>query len=215
MMANRYLQAMSSSASLLLYIILLFGFRVPNADAVIKSLTSQEFFKLKDSVDAVIDVRTQDEWDSGHIQGAMFMESLSSYGTEGLEVTAPMDLAGCEYCDIIVYCRSGSRAGAALTILQNSGFKGRLYNGQGLSDWTAASYPLVKTSPSIAAPCTYDADVSHQCYMNWLSYQPPGTKIVLEAKVYEDNSSGSSSLRISGLSGMFIVGLVLTWSLFV
>jgi phage shock protein E len=207
MTVNGCWKATISLSTLLLYLILLFGFHVHNACSAIESLTSQEFYNLKDSVDAVIDVRSQSEWDSGHIEGAMLMEALSSYGEEEYQVTTPMDLAGCEYCDIIAYCRSGTRAEAALTILQNSGFKGRLYNGQGVSDWTDANYALVNT-PSIAAPCSYNGTVSHQCYMNWLSYQAPNTMIVLEEKVYENASSGS--LMASGFSAgrILIVGLL-------
>jgi rhodanese-related sulfurtransferase len=201
-----------SSSTFLLCLTLLFGFHAHNACCAIENLSSQTFYSIKDSVDAVVDVRSQSEWDSGHIEGAMLMEALSSFGEQGYQVATPMDLVGCEYCDIIVYCRSGSRSGAALTILQNGGFKGRLYNGQGVSDWTDASYPLVNT-PSIAAPCTYNGTVSHQCYMDWLSRQTPTTKIVLEDKVYEAVVN-SGSLMPSGFAGLFILGLTSALSMF-
>jgi rhodanese-related sulfurtransferase len=204
-------KAMPSSTVLLLYINLLFGF-LHNAFSY-ETLTAEGFFTLKDSVDAVIDVRTLSEWESGHIEGAMLVEELASYG-KACQVTTPMDLKGCEYCDIIVYCRSGNRAGAALTILQNAGFKGRLYNGLGVSQWTDANYPLVNT-PSIAAPCTYNATVNQQCYTDWLSNQASGKVVVLEEKDSGANNSGSLSLTTCGFSGMFIVGLAFAFTLLV
>lgn len=188
-------------------LILLFGCFVKNASSI-ESLTPDEFYNLKDLVDAVVDVRGQDEWDRGHIEGAMFVEALSSYETD-YKVTTPVDLTGCEYCDIIVYCRSGARAGRALQIMEDAGFKGRLYNGEGVSQWTAANYTLVTNSPSIEAPCTKNGDVSDQCYMKWLSHQTPEKVIVLQEKVYEANDSSSSAITGSALPVLFIVGVAL------
>jgi rhodanese-related sulfurtransferase len=139
----------------LLVLILCLGCFVQTAVAY-ETLTPEEFFILKDTVNAVVDVRSQSEWDSGHIEGAMHVDSLSLYGTES-EMSSPANLAGCEYCDIIVYCRSGARAGQALEHLEAAGFVGNLYNGLGVSQWTAANYPLVTNSPSTPAPCTVNA----------------------------------------------------------
>jgi rhodanese-related sulfurtransferase len=149
------------TASALLRIVLFLGCFVQNVCSY-STLTAEEFYNLKDTVNVIVDVRTQSEWDSGHIEGAMHVDSLSLYGTE-LEISSPSDLAGCEYCDIIVYCRSGSRAGQALTLLEAAGFAGNLYNGLGVSQWSAANYPLVTNSPSTAAPCTVNATVRDQC----------------------------------------------------
>ena len=48
---------------------------------------------------------------------------------------------------------TGSRATSAIQVLLNSGFQGKLYNGQGTSQWTNAGYPLV-TGDSVVPPCT-------------------------------------------------------------
>ncbi|CAJ1961509.1 unnamed protein product [Cylindrotheca closterium] len=101
--------------------------------------------------DAVIDVRTQDEWDEGHIEGATLALNLALFGTGG--TASPADFTGCETCTIVVYCRSGGRALAALDHLIAAGFNGTLYNGQGTSQWTNAGYPLV-TTDSMLPPCT-------------------------------------------------------------
>lgn len=127
--------------------------------------------------DAIVDVRRQDEWDAGHIENATFMENLALAGTAN-EVTAPADLIGCEYCNMVVYCRSGARASQALNHLKAAGFKGRLYNGLGVAQWEDAGYNLVNTASRDEAcdtvvhddeesttPCTCD-----ECYNAYLAY---------------------------------------------
>ena len=56
-------------------------------------------------VDAIIDVRRQDEWDDGHIEGATFALNLAMYGDPTRATATPADFAGCETCTLLVYCR--------------------------------------------------------------------------------------------------------------
>jgi rhodanese-related sulfurtransferase len=129
----------------------------------IVELTAQQFYQrafVDGSVDAIVDVRTRSEWETGHIEGALFLENLGDAGTSN-EITSLADLAGCEYCEIIVYCQSGNRAGRALLKLEAAGFQ-KLSNGQGTVQWTGQSYSLV-TTPSVAPGCTTDTDKSATC----------------------------------------------------
>lgn len=97
--------------------------------------------------DAVLDVRTSLEWNAGHIANTTLIENLASDGT-------PDDILGCSTCTIAIYCRTGNRAGQAITRLQNEyNFTGTLYNAQGTSQWTNAGYPLVTTGESEVPPC--------------------------------------------------------------
>jgi len=148
---------------LLLLLVCAFAKRHAVVTASIVQLTAQQFKEMIDngSFSAVIDVRRKDEWDVGHIAGATFMENLGLFGSVG-QVSTPEDLAGCEYCSIAAYCRSGARAQGALTILRDNGFKGNLYNGQGTSQWESAGYPLVQTD-SATPPCTVDMEVADEC----------------------------------------------------
>jgi len=126
------------------------------------TLNPQEFFDLKDEVEVVVDVRTANEWNQGHIAGATLLD---------LAATATLDdLAGCEYCSMIVYCASGNRSRSALDRMIAAGFKGKLYNGQGISQWTRAGYPLVKT-PSVVPECTTNPVKSDECESTWLEEQ--------------------------------------------
>ena len=52
---------------------------------------------------AILDVRTQAEWDSGHLPGATFAMNLGAYDGDS-DTAMPSDLAGCEECAIVVYC---------------------------------------------------------------------------------------------------------------
>jgi phage shock protein E len=129
----------------------------------IVELTAQQFYQrafVVGSVDAIVDVRTRSEWETGHIEGALFLENLGDAGTAS-EITSPADLAGCEYCGIIVYCQSGNRAGRALLKLEAAGFQ-KLYNGQGTIQWEVENYDLV-TKPSVAPECTIDPNKTAAC----------------------------------------------------
>ena len=57
------------------------------------------------TVGVLLDVRSQSEFDAGHIEGATLVDSLGRFGTGVNEIGMPTDLAGCEYCSIAVYCR--------------------------------------------------------------------------------------------------------------
>ena len=117
-------------------------------------LTSEEFFTMKEegAFQAIVDVRTLDEWEStGHVANATLLDSLQNANTAD-EIATIADLAGCEECPIVVYCRSGQRAGVALEKLELAGFQGPLYNGLGINQWIEAGYELVNTE-SVDPPC--------------------------------------------------------------
>lgn len=144
------------------------------AQVVVEKLTPEDFYQrvISGNYDVIVDVRRRDdEWNVGHVPNATLVDSLASY--TGDDSTSPLgkpsDLAGCEHCEIIVYCRSGARAGRAIEILREQGFKGRLWNGQGVNQWTQAGYGLV-TTDSIVPRCTVDQNVSDACYNKYLSY---------------------------------------------
>jgi len=80
--------------------------------------------------------RGQDEWDSGHIEGALhiYVGHLEERLTE-----VPTDKA------VAVICNVGHRAGLGASILLRAGFT-QVYNVLGsVKAWVAASYPVTKT----------------------------------------------------------------------
>jgi rhodanese-related sulfurtransferase len=83
----------------------------------------------------ILDVRTQEEYDAGHIKNSTLIpvQVLDKRLNE-----LPRDKK------ILVYCKAGGRSAQASQILVNSGFK-EIYNMKGgITDWTNAGYDLIK-----------------------------------------------------------------------
>lgn len=77
----------------------------------------------------LIDVRTEDEFDSGHILGSINipLDSLESVYDEISDEEIP----------VFVYCRSGSRSEQAKYMLAEMGY-GNVTNIGGIQDWTGS-----------------------------------------------------------------------------
>lgn len=89
---------------------------------------------IADRADAVtiIDVRTPEEFATGHLVGAVNIDVQGAAFTD--EVSA-LDPAGA----YVVYCRSGNRSAAATAMMAELGFT-ELYDLGGIQDWVAAGY---------------------------------------------------------------------------
>ena len=70
-------------------------------------------FSLTSMSMTVIDVRTEAEWNSGHLEGALHIE-----WQEILKISS--DIKKDE--EIFLYCRSGNRSGKATKILLEAGY---------------------------------------------------------------------------------------------
>jgi phage shock protein E len=84
----------------------------------------------------IIDVRTQQEFDAGHVANAILIpydqmeqrwQELERYRNQ----------------PVVLYCRSGRRSGIALEVLKARGFT-QLENGGGLNDMTARGYQVTQ-----------------------------------------------------------------------
>jgi rhodanese-related sulfurtransferase len=88
----------------------------------------------------ILDVRTPEEYASGHIKNSTLL-AVQDIPANELDIKLkelPKDKK------ILVYCRSGRRSAAASTILVNNGFS-QVYNMQdGINGWTNAGYETVK-----------------------------------------------------------------------
>lgn len=76
----------------------------------------------------LLDVRTREEWQSGHAEHALHIPVEELVRGEIKEITPSKK--------IYVYCRSGGRAGIATAYLQDQDFQAE--NIGGLSDWLRA-----------------------------------------------------------------------------
>ncbi len=82
----------------------------------------------KDDGHIVVDVRRQDEYDEGHIPGAVLIPN-ESIGTE-----MPAELPDLNQI-ILIYCRSGNRSTQAAQKLADIGYT-NIYEFGGINTWT-------------------------------------------------------------------------------
>ena len=82
----------------------------------------------QDDGHVIVDVRRQDEYDDGHIPGAILIPN-ESIGTEPPEALPDLDQI------ILVYCRSGRRSKEAAQKLFDMGYT-NVYEFGGIIDWT-------------------------------------------------------------------------------
>jgi len=80
----------------------------------------------------LVDVRTPQEFNSGHIEGAVNIP-LQELAQRTSEI--PQDEP------VVVYCRSGNRSSTAARMLSNAGYD-QVYDLGGVIDWQAQGYPL-------------------------------------------------------------------------
>lgn len=85
----------------------------------------------------IIDVRSKQEYDQGHVEGALWFD------VDLMAIGELPDLPKDE--EILLYCRSGARSTAAMYIMQEHGFK-RVLSGGGLGAMAAKGYKLVRTN---------------------------------------------------------------------
>ncbi len=87
---------------------------------------------------AIIDVRTEAEWQTGHLETAVLFDISSADFETNLST---LDKAA----DYYVYCRSGNRAGQAIERMEALGFTGELVNGGSVADAAAQTgIPVVQ-----------------------------------------------------------------------
>ena len=82
----------------------------------------------KDDGHVVVDVRRQDEYDAGHIPGAILIPN------ESINKDQPEELPDLDQI-ILVYCRSGNRSKQAAQKLFDMGYT-NIYEFGGIADWT-------------------------------------------------------------------------------
>lgn len=93
-----------------------------------KKISAEEAKVMIDAGNVIIlDVRTQDEYDAGHISGAIRLES-ADFEAKAVTVLPDKDAT------ILVYCRSGNRSKTASGMLIDLGYTA-VYDFGGIIDW--------------------------------------------------------------------------------
>jgi rhodanese-related sulfurtransferase len=93
--------------------------------------------KLESGEAIIIDVRDEDEWDEGHIPGAMHM----SRGTIELDIEEKVPGSNTM---IICHCGGGGRSALAAESLQKMGYKNVRSMAGGFKAWKVAGLPSTK-----------------------------------------------------------------------
>ena len=94
-----------------------------------QQITQEEAKNMMDTQEAIVlDVREQDEFDAGHIPGAV----LLPVGTITNDSAAAMTPERCSV--VLVYCRSGNRSKKASQALVDLGYTG-IYEFGGINTW--------------------------------------------------------------------------------
>ncbi len=85
----------------------------------------------------ILDVREPDEWEAGHIEGAVHipLNDLLNGVTDGLDPSRP----------VVTYCRTANRSEVARLMLQAQGYEAYTMEGGGQT-WEAEGRPL--TTPA-------------------------------------------------------------------
>ena len=99
-------------------------------NANVKNVSAEEAYKLiNDNKELVIlDVRTKEEYDGGHIQGAKLIP-VQVLPTKVSELEKYKDMP------VLVYCASGGRSPRAVDTLANNDFTNIYHLSRGISSW--------------------------------------------------------------------------------
>lgn len=98
----------------------------------------------------VLDVREDDEWDEGHIEGAHFMPYTSL--AQQLDTPPQIDkLALTAEQSIAVTCATGKRSSTAISLLKRQGYK-HLYNVTGgMEAWENAGFKMLDGAGNVCS----------------------------------------------------------------
>ncbi len=97
---------------------------------------------IKSGKAKLLDVRSNDEWNEGHIEGAehRFLGRL------------PNNLDGLERDEkLVIHCQGGARSSIAVSVLQAAGFNDVVNLSGGYAAWKNAGLPSVKSQPAMSS----------------------------------------------------------------
>lgn len=103
---------------------------VQQADSLIQALSDSSNF-------LILDVRTESEYESGHIKGAINLDYYSDEFNQNLLLLNKEKI-------YLIYCAAGGRSGGSFNQMKSLDFQ-TLYNmNGGINAWIGAGFPVVK-----------------------------------------------------------------------
>ena len=94
----------------------------------INIISESDFVEIQDSDYTLIDVRTQDEFDLGHIDSAINLDFYSETFQNDI-LSLPKNET------IVLYCRTNNRSSKTANILKENGFKEIAVLEGGITEW--------------------------------------------------------------------------------
>ena len=94
----------------------------------INIISESDFVEIQDSDYTLIDVRTQDEFDLGHIDSAINLDFYSDTFQNDI-LSLPKNET------IVLYCRTNNRSSKTANILKENGFKEIAVLEGGITEW--------------------------------------------------------------------------------
>ena len=114
---------------MLAILLVLTGCGVTAAENTYQQITQEEAKNMMDTQEAIVlDVREQDEFDAGHIPGAVLLPVGTITKDTAAAVIPELDSV------VLVYCRSGNRSKKASQALVELGYTG-IYEFGGINTW--------------------------------------------------------------------------------
>ena len=100
-----------------------------NTKGEVTTITAEKAYEMMQSGDdlTIVDVRTEEEYAEGHIEGAIVIPN-ETIGTEEIEELSDKDAT------LLIYCRSGRRSAQAAQKLVDLGYT-NVYDFGGIIDW--------------------------------------------------------------------------------
>ena len=111
----------------ILFLIFIFSCEQLNPSEI-NIISESDFIELQDSEYTLIDVRTQDEFDLGHINSAINLDFYSDTFKNDI-LSLPKNET------IVLYCRTNNRSSKTATILQENGYRDILVIKGGINEW--------------------------------------------------------------------------------
>ncbi|MGO5097086.1 rhodanese-like domain-containing protein [Agathobaculum sp. LCP25S3_E8] len=110
-------------------LLLLTGCGGKESDSSYQQITQEEAKEMIDTQEVIIlDVREQDEYDSGHIPGAVLLPVGTIDEDTAAAVIPEKDTS------VLIYCRSGNRSKTASSTLADLGYT-NVYEFGGINSW--------------------------------------------------------------------------------
>ena len=130
--------------------------------SVIISITPVEVYEIitNDEDYIILDVRTQDEYNEGHLDKALLIPVD--------ELEKVVDVLPKEK-PIIVYCRSGGRSRKAAEILVENGFS-KIYDMGGILGWQEEGFPVIIEEGAVSAIEFITVDEAYEVFLNNKDY---------------------------------------------